>query len=107
MHDELEDLRNRKIKQLQNKQQKIVKNEIELQRKIRDLEVIAKQFLTKEAISRYSNLKVAHPELAIRAITIIAQAVNTNQLGSKIDDKQFKNLLVQLQSEKKDFKFIR
>jgi DNA-binding TFAR19-related protein (PDSD5 family) len=69
------------------------------------LEGVAKKAMTKEAISRYGNLKMAHTELAIRAIAIIAQAVQTNQIKEKITDEQFKELLREINTGKKQFTF--
>jgi len=66
------------------------------------LEVLVKQFLTKEAISRYGNLKSAHPEQAIKALAIIAQLIEQNQIKHKLTDQEFKAILVQIQ-EKKTF----
>ena len=68
------------------------------------LEGVAKKFMTKEAISRYGNLKMAHTELAIKAIAIIAQASQTNQIQGKITDEQFKELLKEI-NQKKQFTF--
>lgn len=73
------------------------------------LEKIAKQYMTKEAITRYGNLKVAHPELALRAISIIAEAAQSGKLKDKISDEEFKELLLELQKNKKDYriKFVK
>lgn len=68
------------------------------------IENIAKKVMTKEAISRYGNLKMAHTELAIKAIAIIAQAIQTNQIKEKITDEQFKELLKEI-NQKKQFTF--
>ena len=107
MHDdEIEALKDKKLKELQKQQQQSLNGQIEFQQKLTQLENMTKRFLTKEAISRYSNVKVAHPEIAVKAISIIAQAVQTNQLKEKITDQQFKNLLIQIQ-EKKDFRIIK
>jgi DNA-binding TFAR19-related protein (PDSD5 family) len=70
------------------------------------LEKIAKTAMTKEAVSRYGNLKMAHTELAIKAIAIIAQAIQTNQIKEKITDEQFKELLKDI-NQKKQFTFRR
>ncbi len=107
MHDdEVEALKNKKLKEIQKQQQELLNGQIEFQQKLVQLENLAKQFLTKEATSRYFNLKVAHPEIAVKAISIIAQAVQTGQIKEKITDQQFRNLLIQIQ-EKKDFRIIK
>lgn len=63
--------------------------------------------MTKEAITRYGNLKSAHPEKAIQAITIIAQAVQSGQMKEKITDEQLKRILLQLQKPRKETKIKR
>jgi DNA-binding TFAR19-related protein (PDSD5 family) len=69
------------------------------------LEKIAKQHMTKEAIARYGNLKIAHPETAIKAITVIAQAAQLGQIQEPLDDEEFKKLLSEIQKDKKTYKF--
>lgn len=71
------------------------------------LEKIAKTKMSKEAISRYGNLKVAHPETAIKAIAVIAQAVQTGQITNQIEDEEFKSLLLEIQKGKKTLNFRR
>jgi DNA-binding TFAR19-related protein (PDSD5 family) len=80
-----------------------VQEQIEIANNLKIIEDIAKSKMSKEAISRYGNIKVAHPELAIKAISLIAQATQAGQLDM-ISDFQFKELLKQLQ-EKKEMKF--
>lgn len=65
------------------------------------LESIAKKHMSKEAILRYGNLKIAHPEIAIAAITLIAQAAQLGQLSEPLSDAQFKELLLNLRQGKK------
>lgn len=108
---EIDDIRNKKIEELQKKyisqQKKELKKQIQLQQQIELLETVAKQFMTSDAISRYGNLKAAHPDKAIQAIAIIAQAVESGQLKGKLDDEGFKKLLLQLTPEKREFKLTR
>ncbi len=80
-----------------------LQKQLELLKRIDALETIAKQYMTGEAISRYYTLKSAHPELAIRTITIIAQAVQQKQFTEKLSDADFKKLLQQFQEPKKQF----
>ncbi len=97
--NELEALKKKRLKEI--KQQQHIKQQIE------QIEMIAKQFMTREALERYSNIKVAHPETAIKVITLIANAAQTNQLSNKLTDEQFKRLLQQIQPEKERFRFIK
>ncbi|MBI2670576.1 hypothetical protein HYX18_01170 [Candidatus Woesearchaeota archaeon] len=96
MHDNnIELLKKKKLKEIQKQQY------------INDLENLAKQYLTKEAVERYSNLKVAHPELAVNVVSLIANTVQTNQLKEKINDEQFKKILMQIQPDKEKFRVIK
>ena len=107
--NEIDEIKRRKIEELQRKilekQNSELKEQIELNQQIEMLENIAKQYLSKEAISRYGNLKAAHPDVAIQAIAVIAQAAG--QIKEKISDEQFKNILKQMQKPKKEFKILR
>lgn len=82
-------------------------DEKELMQQIILLENVAKKHMSKKAISRYGNLKVAHPETAIKAIAIIAQASQLGQIQKQITDLEFKTLLLEIQQGKKQFKFKR
>ncbi len=77
----------------------------QLKQQLAMLESVAKQKMGKEAISRYGNLKMAHPETAVKAIALIAQAVSAGQVKEKITDEEFKMLLQAIQQGKKEFKF--
>jgi DNA-binding TFAR19-related protein (PDSD5 family) len=80
-----------------------IQEELEIAKNLKTLEDLAKTKMSGDAISRYGNLKIAHPEMAIKAISLIAQAVQSGQVDT-ITDIQFKELLRQLQ-EKKSFNF--
>lgn len=86
---------------------KEVEEQMKVQQKFQQLETVAKQYLTKEAISRYGNLKAAHPDLAIQVVALIIQAAQSGQLKEKIDDKQLKQFLLQLNEPKREFKVTR
>jgi len=81
----------------------IQNQELEIAKNLKMIEDIAKSKMSRDAVSRYGNLKVAHPELAIKAISLIAEAAHSGQIDV-ISDLQFKELLRQLQ-EKKSFRF--
>jgi DNA-binding TFAR19-related protein (PDSD5 family) len=69
------------------------------------LERIAKTKMSKEAISRYGNLKMGHTETAIKAIALIAQAVQTGQIREVLSDEEFKLILLEIQKGKTNFRF--
>ncbi len=67
-----------------------------IQQQIDYMESIVKQFLTKDALMRYGNLKIAHQEKALQILLILFQSIQTNQLKTKIDDTKLKNILEQM-----------
>lgn len=101
----MEDINNNQIKEIENqlKQQQAVEQQLKQQLTV--LESIAKQKMSKEAISRYGNLKIAHPEIAVKAIAFIAQAASTGQITETLTDNDFKAILQQIQEGKKEFRF--
>jgi len=105
--DELEEIRKKKLAQLQRSQQgklqQQMQEEAQLQQQAEQLEIIVKQKLTKEALQRYGNLKAAHPEKAMQLLVILAQAIQQGQIN-QVDDNTLKQILIKLTPEKKDFK---
>jgi len=81
--------------------------EQQIQQQLAQIETIAKQYLSKDALTRYSNLKLAHNEKAIHAATLIAQAVSSGQLNRKLSDKEFKEILIALDKGKREFNIKR
>ncbi|MBS3144532.1 hypothetical protein J4208_03015 [Candidatus Woesearchaeota archaeon] len=77
--------------------QEDIQKQIEFQKQIQVLETTVKQYLTKEAITRYGNIKAAHQQKAIQIITILAQLIQSGQITEKIDDAQFKEILLKMQ----------
>jgi DNA-binding TFAR19-related protein (PDSD5 family) len=78
-----------------------------LQEQLEQLELFAKQRMSPEAISRYGNLKAAHPEKAIQSIAIITQMVNEGKVQGMVSDEEYKKLLQYMTPEKKEFKITR
>lgn len=85
----------------------------DITKKIEELWENVKPYLTKEAIDRLSNLRLAHTEKWLNAIIILNQYVNRMLLSGKIvkiDENQLKNLLFKLFEEEKrktKIRFIR
>ena len=80
---------------------------IRMQQQIVMIENEAKKHLDSNALSRYSNLKVVHPEKALQVAAIIVQATQTNQFPDILDDTQLKELLIKLQEPSKEFRIKR
>ena len=105
--DDLEQIRMRKLQEMQaqalNNQ---LQQEAQLQQQVDMIESSVKLRMTKEAISRYGNIKAAHPEKAVHALMVMARALETRQV-TQINDDLLKHFLGALTPEKRDFKIKR
>ena len=79
----------------------------QIQQQIEQMESVARQFFTKEALARYGNLKSAHQEKALQLLIILFQAIQKGQIKGKIDDSTLKKILEQLTPKKRDIKINR
>lgn len=104
---ELDEIRQKRMEALMQQQQESLQEQIQLQKQVEMLEMIAKQKMTKEAISRYGNLKAAHPEKAIQIIAVLAQAIQQGQITEQVTDEKLKSMLMQLEPPKKEFKITK
>jgi len=78
-------------------------NAEDLATKITQLEQLVKPHLTKEALSRYGNVRVAHPQLCVQVLITLAQRVQKTQ--QTIDDRTLKLVLLQLQQRQSNIQF--
>ena len=107
----LEEIKKKKLEELmrlqQDKLQQQSQEQAQIQQQIEQMEEIVRQFMTKEAIARYGNLKTAHHEKALQLLVIIFQAIQKGQIQSQIDDSTLKKILEQLTPKKKEIKIKR
>lgn len=92
--DELDEIRARKLEELQKQQQ--------LEEQFAQMEAIAKQKLTKEALDRYGNIKAAYPEMIPSIVSILLKVEQ-----ERIDDYQFKKLLGLIKPKKREIRIVR
>ena len=102
---ELEELKKQRLEQLQQELlQKQVQEQAEMQEQLEQLEAVAKRFMSPQAIARYGNLKAVHTEKAIQSIIVIAQLVQQGKITQPISDEQYKELLLRLTPQQKEFR---
>jgi len=104
MEGDLEDIRKRKLAELQQglQDQKINEEQaMQIETQKRKLLMGA---LTTEARTRLSNIKLARPEFAVQIENLLIQLAQSGQLAQKIDDKQLKEILLKIQKKKRDIK---
>jgi len=102
----MEELKNQIALQNEELQQQI-REQIRIQQEIEYMEELAKKYMEPEAIKRYGNLKLAHPEKALQVIALIVQAIQTGKLNKKITDAEFKDILIRMEPKRKKFKIVR
>jgi programmed cell death protein 5 len=105
--DELEEIRRRKLLELQRKvaeEQKDVQmqQQLELQK-----QALLRSILTPEARQRLANLKMVRPEFASQLELQLLQLAQQGKIPIPLTDKQLKQILIQIQSRKREIKIRR
>ncbi|HVP41109.1 MAG TPA: DNA-binding protein [Candidatus Krumholzibacteriaceae bacterium] len=105
--EELEDIRKRRMLQLQRKladeQQRMqMAQQVEQQK-----QALLRQILTPEARQRLNNLKMVKPEFAAQLELQLIQLAQSGRLNIPLNDEQLKELLAKLQSTKREIKIRR
>ena len=105
----LEQLRQAQIKSQMNDYQQQGNEEAEMASRLQQLENAVKQILTKEALERYSNLKMAHKDKALNLLMILGNGIQSNQIqaGRKITDEELKNLIMRITPKKREINIKR
>ncbi len=102
MPESIDEIRKRKLEELMNLQQQRQSEQQEFQQQVQELEAIVRQKLTKEALQRYGNIKVANPQKAVQLLAILGQFIQTGKIES-VDDNLLKKILSRLNEGKRDF----
>jgi programmed cell death protein 5 len=105
--EELEALRKRRMLELQQKmssEQQQVQAEQQLERQ---KQALLRRILTPEARSRLTNLNMVKPEFTQQLELQLIQLAQQGRINLPITDEQLKELLVRLQSGRRDYKIRR
>jgi len=103
----LDELRKKKLEELMSSQQERLQEQAQMQQQVDQMENVVKQFLTKDALARYGNLKAAHKEMALQLLVVLLQAIQKGQVKDKIDDALLKKVLEEITPKKKEIKIKR
>jgi programmed cell death protein 5 len=110
MDEELEELRKKKLKELQQQaaiqesveEQEIQKKQVEEQKK-----TILRSIMTNPARERLARIKMARPEVVEAIENQLIMIAQSGQLKNKINDEQLRVLLTKVIPKKRDIKIKR
>ena len=103
----MEQLRKRRLLELQRRlaeeqQRAQVQQQIEMQK-----QALLRRILTPDARRRLTNLKMVKPEFAQQLELQLIQLAQLGKIDIPVTDKQLKEILVRLQSGRREFKIRR
>ena len=103
----MEQLRKRKLLELQRRiaeeqQRAQVQEQIEVQK-----QALLRRVLTPDARRRLTNLKMVKPEFAQQLELQLIQLAQQGRMSIPVTDEQLKDILVKLQSGRREFKIRR
>jgi len=105
--EELEALRKRRMLELQQRMVEEQKQAQAQQQLERQKQALLRRILTPEARSRLTNLNMVKPEFTKQLELQLIQLAQQGRISIPITDEQLKELLVRLQSGRRDYKIRR
>jgi programmed cell death protein 5 len=105
--EELEALRKRRMLELQQRMAEEQQQSQAQQQLERQKQALLRRILTPEARSRLTNLNMVKPEFTQQLELQLIQLAQQGRINLPITDEQLKELLVKLQSGRRDYKIRR
>lgn len=105
--DELEEIRRRRLLELQRKVAEEQKN-VQMQQQLElQKQALLRSILTPEARQRLANLKMVRPDFTSQLELQLIQLAQQGKIPIPLTDKQLKQILTQIQSRKRETKIRR
>ncbi|MFH1133124.1 MAG: DNA-binding protein [Nanoarchaeota archaeon] len=78
-----------------------LQTQAEGEQQLQQLEAIVKASMTKDAVARFSNIKVAHPQKAAQVLLVLGQLLQQGAV-QRIDDDLLKAALMRLTPKRRE-----
>ncbi len=105
--EEIEELRRKRLNELQRRLAQ-EQQQIQMQQKVEmEKQALLRRILSAEARQRLTNLKMVKPEFANQIEIQLIQLAQQGRMSTPITDKQLKEILMRLQSRRREIKIRR
>ncbi len=108
---EIDELRQRKIKQLVEQQRYTQGQQLSQQLKEQEIDsqikLVITRILTPEARERLGNIRLARPQFARQIEIFLIQLYQAGRLPQKLTDKQLREILEKLKQGRREFSITR
>ncbi len=107
MDDELEQIRRRRLEQLQSQQAGLQQSSDEIEEGRARKNALLRQVLTPEARERLNSIRLTRPDFAESVESQLIALYQSGRLAGQITDEQLKKLLKQIAPKKQDIRIRR
>ncbi|WP_400207308.1 DNA-binding protein [Candidatus Methanomassiliicoccus intestinalis] len=108
---ELEELRRRKMAQLQQSQESQLQQQAMMEERAKQMEAerqaIMRQLLTPEARERLAKVRMAYPDVAAAVEEQLIRLMQMGRIQNQIDDATLKAILRQISPQRREIKIER
>jgi programmed cell death protein 5 len=109
--DELEQIRRRRMAEMQNAQQQQLQQQAMMQeqaaRRDAEIQAVMRQILAPEARDRLATVRLAYPDVAAAVEEQLIRLLQMGRIQGQVDDRTLKAILQKVTPQKRDIKIER